>query len=184
MWGGSMDVDIKKMGGLSLRLGPKKIPKKIGWWAKKRSSTVNRESVHPKTPKALNPLMSTSMRSKVRIGMAKDAFNKQIDLLTRHMYRAVKKEIIKFVIWSVALYFSSRSMWNMDIGETKLEGPYEKWISAGTCRWKLPDCHNDHKQKETLDWVHSQEENFTVQKMSMRSRWKEQRPRGSQKTTC
>ena len=41
---------------------------------------------------------------RVRIGMAKDAFSKRKELLTRAMSRPVKKRIVKAVVWSVALY--------------------------------------------------------------------------------
>src|SRR5579862_6053758 len=41
---------------------------------------------------------------KRRIAMAKDAFSKRKELLSRNMSRAVRKKIIKTVVWSVALY--------------------------------------------------------------------------------
>jgi len=41
---------------------------------------------------------------KTRIGLAKDAFKKRKELLTKKMKRELKKKIIKTVVWSVALY--------------------------------------------------------------------------------
>ena len=41
---------------------------------------------------------------KTRLGMAKDAFSKRKELLTRSMSKRVKKKIVKTVIWSMALY--------------------------------------------------------------------------------
>ena len=41
---------------------------------------------------------------KVRIGMANDAFGKWKELLTQKMNVDVKKQIVKTVVWSVALY--------------------------------------------------------------------------------
>ncbi len=41
---------------------------------------------------------------RTRKGMAKDAFSKRKELLTRGMSNAVKKKIVKTVIWSIALY--------------------------------------------------------------------------------
>src|SRR5579863_383393 len=43
---------------------------------------------------------------KRRIAMAKDAFSKRKELLSQNMSRAVRKKIIKTVVWSVALYGS------------------------------------------------------------------------------
>ena len=42
-------------------------------------------------------------KDKVRIGMAKDAFNKRRQLLVRSISHRVKKKIIKSDIWLVAL---------------------------------------------------------------------------------
>src|ERR1044072_3570837 len=41
---------------------------------------------------------------KVRIGMAKEAFNKRKELLTKRMSKALKKKIVKTIVWPVALY--------------------------------------------------------------------------------
>jgi hypothetical protein len=36
--------------------------------------------------------------------MAKDAFNKRKDLLTKSMSKDIKKRIVKSLVWPVALY--------------------------------------------------------------------------------
>ena len=41
---------------------------------------------------------------KQRIGMAKDAFNKRKELLTKSMSKSLKKRMIKRLVWPVALY--------------------------------------------------------------------------------
>ena len=41
---------------------------------------------------------------KVRIGIAKDAFNKRKELLSKRFCKSVKKRIVKTLIWSVVLY--------------------------------------------------------------------------------
>ena len=41
---------------------------------------------------------------RTRLGMAKDAFSKRKELLTRGMSKEVTKKIVKTVIWSVAPY--------------------------------------------------------------------------------
>ena len=41
---------------------------------------------------------------KARIGMAKDAFSKRKELLTKGLHRVVKKKIVKAIVWSVALF--------------------------------------------------------------------------------
>ena len=41
---------------------------------------------------------------KVRIAMAKEAFNKRKELLSRRMSIAVNTKTVKIVVWSVALY--------------------------------------------------------------------------------
>ena len=48
--------------------------------------------------------MEDAKEIKVRIGMAKDAFRKRKELLTEKMSVDVKKQIVKTVVWSVALY--------------------------------------------------------------------------------
>src|SRR6218665_2244047 len=42
---------------------------------------------------------------KTRIGMAKNAFNQRMELLSKNLNKAIKERIIKAIIWSVALFF-------------------------------------------------------------------------------
>ena len=46
----------------------------------------------------------SSMDIKVRIALAKEAFNKRKELLTKRMNKTLKKRMIKVLVWPVALY--------------------------------------------------------------------------------
>ena len=63
---------------------------------------------------------------KKRIGIAKDAFNKRKDLLTRRMSRVVKKKIVKSVIWPVALY--GCETWTLRKDEINRLNAVEMWV--------------------------------------------------------
>jgi len=63
---------------------------------------------------------------KVRIGMAKDAFNKRRELLRRKMSLRVKKSIVKTVVWSVALY--GCETWALKKDEIRRLEALEMWI--------------------------------------------------------
>ena len=58
--------------------------------------------------------------------MAKDAFNKRKELLTRGMSEEVKKKIVKTVIWSVALY--SVETWSLRKEDVRRIEALEMWI--------------------------------------------------------
>ena len=60
---------------------------------------------------------------KQRIGMAKDAFNKRRELLTRSMSKGLKKRMIKTLVWPVALYGSET--WTV---KKEVIGRLEAWI--------------------------------------------------------
>ena len=81
---------------------------------------------------------------KVRIGMAKDAFNKRKELLTRRMDRTVKKKIIKSVIWSVALY--GCETWTLRKNEMQRLNALEMWMwrRMEKISWK------DHRTNEEV----------------------------------
>ena len=63
---------------------------------------------------------------RVRIGMAKDAFSKRKELLTRGPSRIVKKKIVKAGIWSVALY--SAETWSLRKEDVRRIEAFEMWI--------------------------------------------------------
>ena len=54
---------------------------------------------------------------RARIAMAKTAFNRRKELLTRSMKRKVKKKIIKTVVWSVLLY--GLETWSLKMEDIK-----------------------------------------------------------------
>ena len=58
--------------------------------------------------------------------MAKEAFNKRKELLTRGMSKEVKKKIVKTVIWSVALY--SAEIWSLRKEDIRRIEALEMWI--------------------------------------------------------
>jgi hypothetical protein len=71
--------------------------------------TVDGQAVEQATQiKYLGSILSEDGRSlkyvKARIGMAKDAFNKRRELRTKKLSKAVRKTMIKTLIWPVAMY--------------------------------------------------------------------------------
>lgn len=68
----------------------------------------------------------SELEVKVRIGMAKTAFNQRRELLTRNMSRKVKKKIIKTVVWSVALY--GCETWTLRKDELRRLEALEMWL--------------------------------------------------------
>src|SRR3981081_2315698 len=63
---------------------------------------------------------------RARISMAKAAFVKRKELLTRKMSRTLKKRIIKTVIWSVALY--GAETWTLKKEDMKRLNSPEMWM--------------------------------------------------------
>jgi hypothetical protein len=63
---------------------------------------------------------------KVRIAMAKAAFSKRKELLARKMSMDVKKQIIKTVIWSVALY--AAETWTLRKEDIRRINSLEMWL--------------------------------------------------------
>ena len=63
---------------------------------------------------------------RARIAMAKAAFNRRKELLTRSMKQKVKKKIIKTVIWSVLLYGSET--WSLKTEDIRRIEAFEMWI--------------------------------------------------------
>jgi hypothetical protein len=63
---------------------------------------------------------------KARIGMAKDAFSKRKELLTKKMSRSIKKRIVKAVVWSVALY--GAETWTLRKEDVRRLDALEMWL--------------------------------------------------------
>ena len=85
---------------------------------------------------------------KARIAMAKDAFSKRKELLSRNMSRVVKKKIVKAIVWSVALY--GCETWALKKDEIQRLNALEMWLWRRMERvsWK------DRKtNEEVLDMV-------------------------------
>ena len=68
----------------------------------------------------------SELEVKTRIAMAKEAFNKRKELLSRKMSKTVKKKIIKTVVWSVALYASET--WTLRKEEVSHIDVLEMWL--------------------------------------------------------
>jgi DNA-binding protein YbaB len=63
---------------------------------------------------------------KQRIGCAKDAFNKRKELMTKSLSKAVKKRLIKTLVWPVALY--GCETWVMSKKEIERLDAFEMWV--------------------------------------------------------
>src|SRR6476469_8555561 len=63
---------------------------------------------------------------KTRIGMAKDAFNKRKELLTRSIRVDLRKRLIKTLVWPVVLY--GRETWTMRKEEINRLNAFEMWV--------------------------------------------------------
>ena len=63
---------------------------------------------------------------KGRIGMAKEAFNKRKELLTKSMNKDIKKRMVKSLVWPVALY--GCETWTMRKEEMDRLAAFEMWI--------------------------------------------------------
>src|SRR6476469_9097243 len=63
---------------------------------------------------------------KTRIGIAKDAFNKRKDLLTRSIRVDLKKRLVKTLVWPVVLY--GCETWTMAQEEITRLNAFEMWI--------------------------------------------------------
>src|SRR5580692_4951510 len=63
---------------------------------------------------------------KARIGMAKVAFNKTRELVTKSLKTELKKRLVKTLIWSVALY--GCEMWTMKQQIVDKLNAFEMWV--------------------------------------------------------
>ena len=81
---------------------------------------------------------------KSRIGMAKDAFHKTKELLTKSLSKSIKKRMMKSLIWPVALY--GCETWTMRKEESDRLAAFEMWI------WRRMEkvSWNDKKTNEEI----------------------------------
>jgi hypothetical protein len=86
-----------------------------------------------KSFKYLGSIISEDGRShsdvKVRIAMAKEAFNKRKELLTKGLSKKLKKRMVKVLIWPVVLYGSET--WILLEDETRRLEALEMWLWRG-----------------------------------------------------
>jgi hypothetical protein len=73
---------------------------------------------------------------KTKIGMAKEAFRKRRELLTRSLNIDIKKRMVKMLIWPVAMY--GCETWTMRKEETDRLRALEMWIwrKVGKVNWR------------------------------------------------
>src|SRR6478609_7435245 len=73
---------------------------------------------------------------KTRIGMAKDAFNKRKELLTRSIRVDLRKRLVKTLMWQVVLYGCEK--WTMRKEEINRLNAFEMWVwrRMGKVSWK------------------------------------------------
>src|SRR6478736_6417392 len=102
---------------------------------------------------------------KTRIGMAKDAFNKRKELLTRSIRVDLRKRLVKTFVWPVVLY--GCETWTTRKEEINRLNAFEMWVwrRMGKVSWmdkrtknkyserKKKLNKNDMGQKEELDWI-------------------------------
>ncbi|CAF1496207.1 unnamed protein product [Didymodactylos carnosus] len=102
---------------------------------------------------------------KSRIAMAKKAFNKRRELLTKRMSTKLKKKVIKTVVWSVALYGSET--WTNWLNEKDKLEAFEMWTwrNMEGINWK------DHvKNEEMLNRVDEKRQILDVI-LTRKKRW-------------
>jgi hypothetical protein len=63
---------------------------------------------------------------RIRIAMAKEAFSKRKELLTKKIKKSTKKKILKTLIWTVALYGSET--WTLKTEEVRRLEALEMWL--------------------------------------------------------
>jgi len=63
---------------------------------------------------------------KIRIGMAKNAFNQMKELLSKNLNKDIKKRIIKAIIWSVVLY--AAETWTYRKEDTRRLEAFQMWV--------------------------------------------------------
>ena len=72
---------------------------------------------------------------KTRIGMAKDAFNKRKELLTRRIRVDLRKRLVRTLVWPVVLY--GCETWTMRKEEINRLNAFEMWVwrKMGKASW-------------------------------------------------
>ena len=100
-----------------------------------------------------------------RIAMAKDAFNRRRELLTKHMNRDLKKRIIKSVVWSLALYGSET--WTLRKKEREKLEAFEMW----TWRNMEKISWQEHKTNEYVLEAVGEKRKFLDTIMERKRKW-------------
>jgi hypothetical protein len=85
---------------------------------------------------------------KKTIGMAKEAFNKRKELLSRKINKDLRKRMIKTLIWPVALY--ACETWTLRKEDLKRLNAFEMWV------WRRMErvSWTERKTNELLDMIH------------------------------
>jgi hypothetical protein len=62
---------------------------------------------------------------KMRISIAKEAFNRKISFLTRNLNIELREKLVRYYVWSIALYGSET--WTLRKLERKYLDTFEMW---------------------------------------------------------
>jgi hypothetical protein len=81
---------------------------------------------------------------KSRIAMAKAAFNKKKTLFTNKLDLNLRKKLVKFYIWSMALY--GAEIWTLRAADQKYLESFEMWC----CRRMVKISWTDHVRNEDV----------------------------------
>ena len=65
---------------------------------------------------------------KARIALAKDAFSKRKELLTKSLSKELKKRIVKVLVWPVVMYGCGCETWTLRKAEIDKLQALEMWI--------------------------------------------------------
>src|ERR1051325_1310566 len=131
---------------------------------------------------------------KQRIGMAKDAFNKRRELLTKSMSKVLKKRMIKTLVWPVALYGSETWTMTKEVKD-KLEA-FEMWLWRRMEKISWKDLKTNDEvlhlveeernivitiEKRKKNWIGYIVRGNSLLKLVLEGRMEGKRPRGRQR---
>jgi len=131
---------------------------------------------------------------KQRIGMAKDAFNKRRELLTKSMSKGLKKRMIKTLVWPVALYGSETWTMTKEVRD-KLEA-FEMWLWRRMEKISWKDLKTNDEvlhlveeernivitiEKRKKNWIGHIVRGNSLLKLVLEGRMEGKRPRGRQR---
>src|SRR6478609_11429270 len=173
------------------------------WWSREMGERVNitveGQSVEQVSKfRYLGSIISEDGRClddvKTRIGMAKDAFKKRKELLTRSIREDLRKRLVKTLVWSVVLY--GCETWTMRKEEINHLNAFEMWVwrKMGKVSWMDKRTYEQvlsfMNEKRSLvktiwdrkkNWIGRVVRGDGLMKLMLEGRMKRKRPRGRPK---